>query len=272
MARITQREKFGRFGETVIASTPTGWLDPQCTRIDIARLEKRFFPDLDREHVPWQKPSPSLPLDDFVDLLRTRSRPPKLRPATDLDRSKCECPFLAARVYVFMAVAHAESKAPIASTQLRDANAARKATSKVQRELQRLTSQLDQQNYYLRAITKRLQNCLNQVGACAEEMTEDIRDLPDARGKPDFWKIQFALMLGFAWYQLTGRKPSSPGPRQQVSFARFVEAAYDSVDPEREETWDSQIRTALALVERRPLRDRWNRAEFRSLAWPIRSK
>lgn len=272
MMKVVPREKFGRFAEMVFASTPTGALDPQWTRIDIAQLEKRFFPNHDEEYVPWRKPSPSLPVDDFIDLLRTRLRAPKLRSEADLSRSKIKCPYRTARVAVFMAVAHAESKAFIAAAQLRDANAARKAGSKIQRELQRLAAQLDQQNYYLRAITERLQDCAKQVHTYAEKITEDIRDLPDARGKPDFWKIQFAMVLGFTWFRLSGREPSPPGPKHQASFARFVEAAYESVDPEREVSWDSQIKTAMALVERRPPNDRWSRGEFQHLAQPIGQK
>jgi hypothetical protein len=271
MTRTAQREKFGRFGEVVIASTPTGWLDPQRTRIDLARLEQRFFGNFDGELVPWRKPLPPLPLDDFLDILRTRSRAPKLRPKAELTRLKWECPYRRARVCVFMAVAHAESRAFIAARQIRDANAARKAASKIQRELQRIASELDQQNYYLRNITELLQKPAKRIAAYAEEIKGEIRDLPDTRGKPDFWKIEFVFVLGFVWHALTGRSPSPPGSGD-VTFVRFVEAAYDSVDPEREETWDSQIKTALALVKRRPPDDRWNRAEFLRLSQPASPK
>lgn len=167
-----------------------------------------------------------------------------------------------------MAVAHAESVSSTATIQLRDANKACKALAKVQRELERLISELDHKNYYLRGVTEILQNCAKSTNDTKAEINESIRDLPDARGKPDVWKVQFVLILGFAWHTLTGRDPSPPGPGK-IGFVRFVEAAYESVDPTREESWDSQIRTALALIKRRPPNDRWNRAEFLGRPQPI---
>jgi hypothetical protein len=233
----------------------------QLTRIDLAKLERSFFPR-QVQHIPWKKPSISLPLDDFVELLAKRSRPPKLRVRSELAkiRPSCRCPYLLARTYSFIGVAKAEANC-IATPRCWEAGKqVLDISQKIEKNIAEAIRDLQPLGYYGTTSIRALENACDILRNQAASIRSELKELPDRRGSPDIWKIAFAEALGFGWYLLTKRMPSAAAG--EASFVHFVEAAYNSIEPENCESWESSIKTAIALVKQRPPNDRWNRWEF----------
>ena len=111
--------------------------------------------------------------------------------------------------------------------------------------------------------TSEINGLLQRVVVALQSETASLRErknrLPGGRGRPDVWRISYAMTLGFAFFYLTGSEPSlSAG---DASFCRFVECAYESIGG-IEMSWESQIRTAIDRMKRRPRKNRWDFLEF----------
>jgi hypothetical protein len=264
-----RREKIGPLGEMYLRSF--GFIGPedsledvaQITRIDLARMERTFFPK-DVQHTRWQKPSLPcpFPLDDCVELLAKRSRPPKLRSEAELAaiRSGSSCPYILARTYAFMAATRAEVDSIATPRRWKAGARALEINEKVQQHLAKAVRDLEPLGWYGVTLANALEQGVVAVQRQVAIIDSELEDLPDRRGSPDLWKIAFATVLGFGWYLLTARTPSAGAG--EASFVHFVESAFNSIDPENCESWESSIKTAIALVAKRPPTDRWNRWEF----------
>jgi hypothetical protein len=265
----SRREKIGPLGAMYLRSF--GFIDAddsledvaQLTRIDLARMERLFFPR-DVEHTPWQKPSLPcpLPLDDFIERLEKRDRPPKLRSRTEFEaiQSAFKCPYVLARTFAFMAAAKAEVDIVASPRRLNAGEQVVAISQRVQLHLEKAIRDLEPLGSYATGPAIALEHAVDVLKREATVINREMEELPDRRGRPDLWKIAFAQCLGFGWYKLTKRTPSAGAG--EASFVHFVESAFNSIDPENCESWESSVKTAIALVAKKPLTDRWNRWEF----------
>ena len=226
-------------------------------------MERLFFPR-DVECIHWQRPllPYHFPLDDFIELLAKRSRPPKLRSKTELTaiRPDCGCPYLLARTYAFMAATAAEVESVATPRRWKAGVQVSSINQRIHRQLGRAIRDLEPLGSYATVSARALERAADILERESAIITSDVDELPDRRGGPDLWKIAFVEVLGYCWYLLTKRAPSA-GPGE-ASFVHFVESAFNSIDPEICEIWESSIKTALALVMKRPPNNRWNRWEF----------
>jgi len=179
-----------------------------------------------------------------------------------------KCPYLILRLYVYRAFRDAEIQEKYAPLYKDDLQAAARLCEGAEGALREIVLQRSEALgclYLETSITAQLREIVQKLQQEKADLQRRIRDQPNAKG--DVWRIRFARTLGYAWLDLTGRKPAW-AEGQGLLFVNFVEAAFESVGGPFKGSWSRQCRTAIKRENRLPVGERW---DFRRLIreWPI---
>jgi hypothetical protein len=248
-------------------SKGSGAIDLENTTISLPELDRKLFAYLTEDSATL-KPMVTLePLDGFISMLASRSRPPKLITQIETSTARLssrEHAYFEVRLFVFMAVAKAEVEAAIMRRRATDIKAALKANLRSSQKLAQITNELCYKNYYSVRMIREIEKTITVMRKEADILKTESREVLSGSGNPDIWKITFVELLGIGWSVLTGKAPSAG--TGEASFGRFVEVAYETVAPNRPyATWESQIKTAKAFSKRKRPNDPWRERRWAKL-------
>jgi hypothetical protein len=237
----------------------------------------------------WKKPRNALPIDEKIEALRGRKGRIGLRSKAELERlngNKRFCPFFDVRVWIAYAVGESLCSNE-RQTAWREAGLKLKTTAKQLMAINAASAEvfrganpfefvflgsidgaairkpdLARSRDFVHSFLRAKQNA---IALCSELRTaygfieSEKRRISPASNRGNVWLQMFVEMLGYYWYFLTGKRPSTA-----PLFADFVLAAYQSLGG-REIDLESEIKTVVKRVGRRSdSDDRFDRWEKRS--------
>ena len=208
--------------------------------------------------LPNQKPSPALPIDEFISNLISPSRQSRLRLQKDFKDCEwtAECPYFFARSRIANAFLYANHQVRLDESRIRALTALANLKSRMEgleseiasaaksaSALLRTNEDVPFELYSLRDMAEALAYSHILIGKNRENIGRLHVDLSQNRG--NVWRISFVTSLGVAWYCLVRKKPSASG-----RFPAFMDAALASVSDALAPVvdWTSSIKTARKRV------------------------
>jgi hypothetical protein len=202
----------------------------------------------------WTKPRKALPIDDAVDELLKRPRPPRID-KSDLryDRMLADgCPYFHARQSVALAIdfatrAHAEwpERSSTSKDLLSRYRTSLEAIYKAIPDLINLSQQIQSLADHPLATPvlvggEKIVSAAQQLSWAIEntDFAVDYHHYQWVNNQPDIWRIEFVAALANSWKQITGRPAANSDP-----FREFVMAAWNSASGSEEDvTFEQAIR------------------------------
>lgn len=229
---------------------------------------------------PWTKPRPTLPIDDEIERLLAKG---KLRDRAEMERLRlAKCPYASARWSTAHAVLRATEEAGRVEGLACRAQALKKTTTiatKLAAGIEKFLA--DFRNDYVAPTTvpgtdrvdyeelnkalarsseavDAIRKGLAGLRAIAEMADTERQNNPPPPKNAMIWLQVFCEVLGKEWSALTGKDPAPGG---DSPFARFVQAAYQSLGTEDSPDFEHQIRKMITRKKTRPYWDRFDHFE-----------